>query len=112
MNSQCWKNSERKVAEYLGGERVSRGDNFGESDTDVRHKAFSIEVKERKKVSQFLIDIVKQADQYNDGSKLSIGVLHEKGKRHDNDLVLVRLKDFADYYGNVRDVAKIICNMD
>ena len=98
--STCWKNAEKKVAEYLGGERVTRGADFGKSDCDVRHPVFAIEVKERKLVSQFLIDVVKQADKYNNGRQLSIGVLHEKGERHDNDLVLVRLSDFRDWFGS------------
>lgn len=97
--SQAWKSAEKKVAEYLGGERVSRGADFSKSDCDVRHNVFAIEVKERKRVPKFFREILAQADRYNDGSKLSIGVLHELGARHDNDLVIVRLKDFAAYYG-------------
>ena len=97
--SRAWVDAEKAVAKYLGGKRVSRGADFGKSDTDVEHPVFSIEVKERKKISKFLKDIIKQADQYNDGTKLSIGVLHELNKRHDDDIVLIRLKEFSAWYG-------------
>ena len=102
--SNAWKDAEKAVAKYLGGTRVSRGANFSESKEDVEHPLFSIEVKERKKVSKFLIEILDQADKYNNGKQISIGVLHQLGKRHDNDIVLIRLSDFAQWYNTLKSV--------
>jgi hypothetical protein len=41
---------------------------------------------------------MKQAEQASDG-QLPVVVLHQKHKRHDDDLVLLRLSDFEAWFG-------------
>ncbi len=87
-----WKNLERKVAESLGGERVSRGADFGESAPDVEHDVFSVECKYRKNISKFLHESLKQAQGYDD-SKIPIVVLKERMQR--GEYVLMQFDDFV-----------------
>ena len=101
-----WKATERAIAEYLGGKRIpitgrQRGDV-----PDVDHPHFAIEVKLRRKLPAWLYDAVAQAVAAAEKAarlmkiKLPIVVLHESGKRHDDDLVVMRLRDFRDWFGD------------
>ena len=87
-----WKAHERQVAKKLGGQRVSRGADFGESAPDVLHDRFSIECKYRSKISQFLKDAHKQAAEY-DKEKIPLVVLKERGMH--GEFVLMKLDDFT-----------------
>ena len=68
---------------------------------DVETNAYSVEVKSRKRLPAWLEDAVCQAEANASDGKLAIVVLHQVGRRHDNDLVVVRLKDFEDFFGDV-----------
>ena len=59
-----WKRFERRVARRSGGRRISVADR--ETDLDVEHPYLGIECKYREKLSQYLKDWYKQAE---DGSK-------------------------------------------
>jgi len=87
-----WKRHEKQVAKLLGGKRVSRGANFGESLPDVQHSLLSIECKYRAKLSRFLINGLKQAQKY-DPRKIPVLVVKEKGMR--GAIAILNLEDFA-----------------
>jgi hypothetical protein len=90
----AWKNTERAIASIVGGKRVpitgrQRGDV-----PDIDHDNYSIEVKHRKKLPSWIQDAMDQAIQSSRGNKAPIVILHEHGKRHDNDYVIISLKNF------------------
>lgn len=93
-----WKNVERKLAALLGGERIPiTGRTIG-SAPDIEHSKLAIEVKVRSKLPAWIKYAMQQAEQSAKKSKragdLPVVILHEKNSRHDNDLVILRLKDF------------------
>lgn len=98
MSSKAWKNHERTTAEVLGGKRVSRGADFGESAPDIEHPIFSIECKYRKKLSSFLKEGLDQARSYST-TKTPILVLRERGTH--GAMVVMELKDFALHMGSI-----------
>lgn len=88
---------ERAVAKRLGGERA--GQYGGE---DVSHSVFSVECKERQSLPIWLKDAMAQAVRHAPADKLPLLVLHRLGQRHDGDLVVIRLKDFEEHFGETR----------
>ena len=104
MSRATWKRTEREVAARLNGKRVpitgrQRGDV-----PDVAHDWLSIEVKHRRIVPAWLSDAMAQADAANKaGDRLPVVVVHEEGKRHDDNLVVMRLGDFVAWFGGESD---------
>ena len=83
----------------LGGKRVG---NRGGATCDVDHAWLAVEVKHRKTLPTWLVAALKQARVNSDCvTKLPIVVLHESGQRHANDLVVLRLADFVEFFGDV-----------
>ncbi len=70
---------------------------------DVETTAFSVEVKHRKALPAWLEAAMAQAETNATPGKLAIVVLHESGRRHENDLVLVRMRDFEEWFGEADD---------
>lgn len=92
-----WKAVERAIAQRLGGQRVPITGRQRGSAPDVAHEEFGIEVKHRKALPSWLLDAMDQAVACSgDGAKLPVVVLHQAGQRHDNDLIVLRLKDFEE----------------
>ncbi len=55
---------------------------------------FSIECKSRKKF--VATGWMNQAIKNNKDNKIPLVIVHVRNQRHDNDIVLLRLKDFKD----------------
>jgi len=72
---------------------------FSLSIPDVEHPLLSIECKYRKKISGFLKDGLKQAESYYP-DKIPVLVLKEKNMR--GELVVIRLSDFQDLFGEIK----------
>ena len=94
-----WKNLERKTAKVLNGKRNSRGMDFSVSMPDVEHPSLSIECKYRKKISSFLKDGLKQAEKYYP-HKIPVLILKEKNMR--GELIILRLSDFQNLFGEIK----------
>jgi len=95
-----WKNTERKIAAIVGGERVPITGRQRGSAPDVAHEWLGIEVKHKANLPAWLHDAMAQAVACSDnGEKLPIVILHEKGRRHDDDFVVVKLSDFVKWFG-------------
>ena len=95
-----WKRTERKIAAALGGQRVpvtgrARGDA-----PDVAHKWLAVEAKHRRTLPAWLQTALAQAQASAHDGQLPIVVLHQHGQRHANDLVVLRLADFVDWFGD------------
>ena len=100
MSDKAWKQTERKIAAILGGRRVpitgrQRGDV-----PDIAHDWLSPEVKHRQKLPAWIHDAMNQAVSAAKSDQLPIVVLHEKGKSHTSDLVVIQLGDFQDWFGD------------
>ena len=85
-----WKAVEREVARRLGGRRVpitgrQRGDV-----PDVEHPVWSVEVKHRRVLPGWLHTAMSQAICAVRDDQVPIVVLHEAGRLHDGDYVVVR----------------------
>ncbi len=99
MPEKPWKRTERKVAARLGGRRVpvtgrSRGDA-----PDVAHDWLSVEVKHRRRLPAWIEDALRQAEAAARDGQLPVAVLHQRGRRHAEDLVVLRLRDFEAWFG-------------
>lgn len=94
-----WKGLERKAAKALNGKRNSRGNDFSLFIPDVEHPMLSIECKYRKKISGFLKDGLRQAERYYP-DKIPVLILKEKHMQ--GELVVIRLSDFQDLFGEIK----------
>jgi hypothetical protein len=102
-----WKAAERAVASALGGRRVpitgrARGDV-----ADVACPLFAVEVKSRLELPGWLLTAMAQAKASARGEQVPIVVLHEVGRRHAGDVVLLRLADFAALHGDPTPRAEV-----
>ena len=98
MTDKTWKATERKLASRLGGKRVPITGRIRGSAPDIEHSWLSLEVKHRKQLPAWIYDAIDQAVKSNTGEQLPTVILHECGKRHDDDLVVLRLQDFEKWF--------------
>ena len=92
---ESWKKLEKDTANTLKGKRNLRGANFSQSMPDVEHPLLSIECKYRKKISEFLKDGIRQAENY-DPNKIPALVLKEKYQH--GAFIMLKLRDFEDLF--------------
>lgn len=88
-----WKAVERRIAEFLGGERVPVTGRQRGNAPDVAHPDFAIEVKHRERMPFWLKDAMDQAVKSRRGDQLPVVILHEKNQRVENCYVMIQLKD-------------------
>jgi len=98
--SKAWKAVEKAVALYLGGKRMSNHA-LGLRTPDVESDWLSVECKSTKQLPFWLVKAMEQAERNASADKLPIVVLHQKGWRHDKDLVVMRLSEFREHFGEV-----------
>ena len=84
-----WKRFERRVAHRAGGRRISVADR--ETDLDVEHPYLGIECKYREKLSQYLKDWYKQAEDGSKDAQVPVVAIGEK-----NSSRIYALLDFDD----------------
>jgi len=96
MTSESPKNVERTIAQKTGGTRVGV---TGKATPDVVNDWLSIEVKSRQRLPLWLKNAMAQAKRNAIEGTLAIVVLHEKRQRYDDDIVMMTLKDFNDWFG-------------
>ncbi len=107
MPERRWKATERRIAALLGGARVpATGRQRGDA-PDLRHRWLSVEVKDRATLPAWLLDALAQAEASAAPHQLPIAVLHEAGQRHDRALVVLRLADFVEWFGD--DGESVVC---
>lgn len=98
--TKTWKNTERKAAEMLGGQRVG---NRGTNTEDVSHAWLSVECKHRKEIPTWLKMAMWQARTNAAADKLPVVILHESGQRHADNLVVIRMADFREWFGDTEE---------
>ena len=98
-HTSTWKATERRVATMLEGQRMGAGADRA----DVRCEWLTAEVKHRKTLPAWLLGAVDQARQYSTESQLPVAVLHQHGARIADSLVVMRLRDFVAWHGEMPD---------
>jgi hypothetical protein len=101
MGDKRWKATERRIAALLGGRRVPVSGRGRGDAPDVAHPWLAIECKDRATLPLWLLDALAQAEASAQPDQLPVAVLHRAGDRHDQALVVLRLTEFVDWFGNV-----------
>jgi len=96
MADKTWKAVERCLAKRLGGQRVGA---TGHSTADVLTDWLAVEVKTRKVLPGWLLSAVEQAVGAAGEEQLPIVILHQVGGYHSDDLVVMLLRDFEQWFG-------------
>jgi len=91
---RTFKGTERAIARILGAKRTGQ---FGGA--DVTGDWLVAEVKHRQSVPAWLRAAVTQAQRNAGELQLPIAVIHEQGGRHDEDLVVMTLKTWLEWFG-------------
>ena len=86
---KTWKSFERRVAKRTGGERIPVADR--RSHLDVLHPYLGIECKYREKLSQYIKDWYKQAEDGSKDGQVPVVAIGEK-----NSSRIFALLDFDD----------------
>ena len=104
MHNSRWKSTERTVAKKLGGERVpvSGRQRGAAPDCTSAGGLLSVEVKDRKALPKWISEAMEQAIAGQRENQIPIVVLHERGMRANDNLVMIRLGDWVDLFGNLR----------
>jgi len=93
-NRQRGKRTEKAIAKLTGGKRLGL---FGGE--DVSAGPFSIECKDRLKFSgsHFMAQAINNCP----AGKIPLVVVHVTGSRHNDDLVMLRMSDWLDWFGSL-----------
>lgn len=100
------KTVERERRRLLG---LERDVHLGEAGADGRGEWLIVEVKCRKMLPRWILDGYMQAlsralilaqENPEDPPRLAIEIVHQKGDHWKHDLVVMRLGDFVDWFGN------------
>ena len=100
MSDRAWKAWERTLARLLGGRRVpitgrARGDV-----PDISHPWLAIEAKVRREIPFWLEDALRQAEASAGPTQPPIAVIHKHRTAHGQALVVLRLRDWLDWFGS------------
>jgi len=96
MSDKLWKQCERAVGKFFGG--VRNPVHGSGPRCDVSTPTMSIEVKERAESVKWLDDAVSEAVANCESGKLPAVVLHTKGRNHNQDYVIIKAVNFAEWY--------------
>lgn len=94
-----WKSAERAIAARLNGRRTSNA-GLGTAAPDVLTETYAVEVKHRAALPGWLLDAMRQARANAPAGKVPLVALHEAGSRYDDALVVLRLADFQELWGD------------
>lgn len=89
--SKTWKHAERHVAADFGTTRTGP---LGTNMPDAITGELSIEVKTRKTLPAWLHEAMRQSERNAITGTTPVVVLHQIGQRYDDDLVVLRMRDF------------------
>lgn len=87
MADKTWKQVERRHAKMCGGRRIPV---LGRKGPDIAHPDLAVESKMRSKIPGWLYEWVEQAENGAPSSKTPVVVIHQKGDRFRDDLVVMR----------------------
>ena len=94
-NTRRWKAVELAIAHIFNSSRTGP---LGREEPDVITDKLCIEVKSRLKEPGWIRDAMNQVLGRTPEEKLGIVILHAKGIRHEDDMVILRLADFMRWF--------------
>jgi len=94
-----FKDTERRIAELLGGTRVPINGRARGSAPDIESSWLSPEVKSYDKNPPSIHNAMAQAKASARDGKLPIAVFHKNGTRYTEALVILTLADFLENFG-------------
>jgi hypothetical protein len=98
-----WRAVERRLARRLKGKRTALSGAAGGSDIETPWCA--VELKVRRALPRWLTSAVERAVREATDQRLPLVILHVWGQRHDDDIVITKLKHFEEWYGPLEGVA-------
>lgn len=104
MSDKLWKACERKFMALFDGTRVPiTGRTRGSSPDGRGGKGWgwmSIEIKHRKRLPDWIHDAMDQAIAAGREGQLPVVLLHQKGKAYLDSYVMMRARDFREWFGD------------
>lgn len=82
----------------LGGTRAGP---TGREGPDILHPVFAPEVKTREDLPAWLLAAMEQAETNAPQGKLPLCILHRAGDQFEDALVVVRMRTWREWYGEV-----------
>ena len=101
---KTWKAIERRVASFLGGVRVPVSGRQRGHSPDVEHPLFSIEVKHRQSIPEWLFDAMDQAEQSRRDEQIPLVFLHQKGQTLHESLTVMRGGSILELQTRIQDL--------
>lgn len=95
---------ERKIAELLGGVRIPITGRIRGNVPDIQHDIFSIEVKHKQTLPDWIHDAMNQAEQSRRGEQIPLVVLHQKGQKFDQSFTIMRLCDTIEMMRKIKEL--------
>ena len=92
QSRRTWQRHEEQIAKQLN---VRRNGNVGSASSDVSTPFWAIECKSWAALPARVQAALQQAERAATGHQTAIAVLHQVNTRHDQDLVVLRWRDFA-----------------
>lgn len=100
QHKRTWQRHEAAVAAALGTTRSGAGaQNRRDGGVDVRTGWLVAECKSWSRLPVRVVAALEQAERSATSEQLAVAVLHEVGKRRENDLVVLRWRDFRAWFG-------------
>jgi len=96
MSDKAWKACERRIAKYIGGERVPVSGRARGYAPDIEHDFLSVEVKYRAKIPAWIHDAMNQAEASRTDEKVSCVIVCEKWQSAGDSYIFFRLEDARD----------------
>ena len=98
--TKTWKHAERKIARMLGLVRVGNtGRNTPDAAADGAHLVAEIKHGRRYRLARWLHDELSKARTKAGPGRIGVVVIHEPGQAYRDSVLVMRLQDYADWYG-------------
>lgn len=95
---KAWKAFERRVARYIGGERVPVSGRARGDKPDIQHNWLSPECKYKQKLPDWIHDAMAQAEAAAMPRQMPCLILGEKGAETGECYIVFRLRDARDHW--------------
>lgn len=98
MTDKAWKACERRVAKYIGGERIPiTGRQRGDA-PDIKHAWLCPEVKYKQKFPDWMHDAMSQAKAAQRGNQMPCVIMCEKGQSIGKCWIMFELADAKEHW--------------
>jgi len=100
QHRRTWQRHEAAVAAALGTTRTGTSAQSGrDGGADVRTEWLVAECKSWARLPARVLAALEQAERSATAEQLPVAVLHQVGQRREHDLVVLRWRDFLEWFG-------------